>query len=401
VLQNLQFSHLALVLKRYDRTRGGKQSLSVWSPQGAQSVPLTMELTGDSGSVEAAGIAMHVVLDAAGWLREATVPSQQLTVTWQAALEPVAPPAPLTAAELPPAAAVESPYSFRSGALTLAGTLTLPKGAVGPVPIAVIVAGSGPTDRNGNSAMGIKPNVYAQLAWRLAERGIATLRYDKRGLPATMGSFRMAETTFGDFVGDVIAAVGALAGDARFSRVVILGHSEGAGLALLAANRGAKVAGVALLAGLGRPFAVVLREQLASQFDAAVMTRWDTAFARYLRGEDPGELPEALRALVVPVNRRFIQTAVEYDAVKEVGAARVPVLIVQGSTDVQVSVGDAEALARARPSATLVIIPDANHLFKHVASRDRAAQTAQYMDPALPIVSELVDAVARWIGKLP
>ena len=401
VLQNLQFSHIALLLLRYDRARGGKQSFNAWTPQGAQSLPATLQLSGDSGSVELAGIAMQVVLDSSGWLRDAAVPSQSLTVTWQAALEPA--PKPLaggSADTLPPAAALESPYRFPSGPLTLGGTLTLPKGAAGPVPVAVIVAGSGPTDRNGNSLLGIKPNSYAQLAWRLAERGIASLRYDKRGMPATQGRVDMFTTSFDDFVADVSAAASALAADPRFSRVVILGHSEGAGLGLLAANRGAPVAGVALLAGLGRPFAVVLREQLAAQFDAATLAQWDSAFARYLRGEEAGELPDALRSLVAPANRRFLQTAVGYDPVKEVRAAKVAVLIVQGGTDIQVSVADARALAAARPAATLLIIADANHVFKRAPTRDRAAQTAQYMDPTLPLVPELVDAVVRWMAGL-
>jgi len=401
VLQNLQFSHVALLVLRYDRTRGGTQSFNGWTPQGAQSLPVRLQLSGDSGSVELAGIGMHVTLDGTGWLRAATVPSQSLTVTWQAALDPA--PKPLaggSADTLPPAAAAESSYNFPSGALTLGGTLTLPKGATGPVPVAVIVAGSGPTDRNGNSLLGIKPNTYAQLAWRLAERGIASLRYDKRGMPATQGLVDILTTSFDDFVSDVTAAARALAADPRFSRVVVLGHSEGAGLVLLAANRGAPVAGVALLAGLGRPFAVVLREQLAAQFDAATLVQWDSAFARYLRGEEPGPLPDALRPLVAPANRRFLQTAVGYDPVKEVRAAKVPVLIVQGGTDIQVSVADAQALAAARPAATLLIIPDANHVFKRAPTRDRTAQTAQYMDPTLPVVPELVDAVARWVAGL-
>src|SRR5438876_11053186 len=93
----------------------------------------------------------------------------------------------------PPAAAVESPYTIRSGALELGGTLTVPRGARGPMPVAVIIAGSGPTDRNGNSLMGIRPNAYAQLAWRLAERGIASLRYDKRGMQGTKGTFDRSE----------------------------------------------------------------------------------------------------------------------------------------------------------------------------------------------------------------
>src|SRR6266566_7122156 len=134
---------------------------------------------------------------------------------------------------IPPAVAVESPYTIHSGALELGGTLTLPRGATGRVPVVVIIAGSGPTDRNGNSLMGIRPNSYAQLAWRLAERGIATLRYDKRGMPGSKGTFDMTKMTLEDFAADARAAAESLARDPRFSPVVLLGHSEGSALGVL------------------------------------------------------------------------------------------------------------------------------------------------------------------------
>src|SRR6185437_4055242 len=159
---------------------------------------------------------------------------------------------------IPPAVAMESPYEVHSGALELGGTLTLPRGTTGPVPVVVIIAGSGPTDRNGNSLMGIRPNSYAQLAWRLAERGIASLRYDKRGLPGTKGTFDMTTMTLDDFAADARAAAESLAHDVRFSRVILLGHSEGSSLALLAARAGPPVAAVISVSGLGRPFGVVL-----------------------------------------------------------------------------------------------------------------------------------------------
>jgi len=115
-------------------------------------------------------------------------------------------PPPAKADTVPSAAAIESPYTIRSGDLGLAATLTVPRGARGAVPVALIIAGSGPTDRNGNSVMGIRPNCYAQLAWRLAERGIATLRYDKRGLPGTQGMFDITRMTVEDFAADARAA---------------------------------------------------------------------------------------------------------------------------------------------------------------------------------------------------
>jgi hypothetical protein len=115
-----------------------------------------------------------------------------------------------------PAVAVESAYTIHSATLELGGTLTLPRGTAGRVPVVVIIAGSGPTDRNGNSLMGIRPNSYAQLAWRLAERGIASLRYDKRGMPGTKGTFDMTKMTLDDFAADARAAAESLAHDARF-----------------------------------------------------------------------------------------------------------------------------------------------------------------------------------------
>src|SRR6266550_4368546 len=202
---------------------------------------------------------------------------------------------------VPPASAIESPYTIRSGALQLSGTLTLPRGVRGPVPVAVIIAGSGPTDRNGNSVMGIRPNSYAQLAWRLAERGIASLRYDKRALPGTQGLFDITRMTLEDFAADARAAAESLARDRRFSRVVLVGHSEGASLALIAARQGAPVAGVVSVSGLGRPLGEGLREQVSRQLDSATLVRYDTAMKYYLRGEQPADVPPQVAPLFLPV----------------------------------------------------------------------------------------------------
>src|SRR5437667_11996279 len=155
-------------------------------------------------------------------------------------------------------AAVESPYTIRSGALELGGTVTVPRDATGRVPVVLIIAGSGPTDRNGNSLMGIRPNSYAQLAWRLAEHGIASLRYDKPGTPGTDGTFDMTKMTLDDFEADARAAAESLAHDARLSGGILLGHSEGSPLALIAARPGQPVTAVHRGTGLGRPLRTAL-----------------------------------------------------------------------------------------------------------------------------------------------
>jgi len=301
---------------------------------------------------------------------------------------------------IPPAVAMESPYAVHSGVLELGGTLTLPRGTTGPLPVVVIIAGSGPTDRNGNSLMGIRPNSYAQLAWRLAERGIATLRYDKRGMPGTKGTFDMTTMTLDDFAADARAAAESLAHDVRFSRVILLGHSEGSSLALLAARAGPPVAAVISVSGLGRPFGVVLREQLARQFDGATLVRYDTAMAQYLRGEQPKDVPPQLAPLFVPINLSFMKSLSVLDPPAAIRAVRQPVLIVQGGRDLQVTVADAERLRNAKPDAQLVVVPLANHVLKQTSDTTLNGQMPTYQNPAVPIMPVVANAIADWIRKL-
>jgi pimeloyl-ACP methyl ester carboxylesterase len=300
-----------------------------------------------------------------------------------------------------PAAAIETPYTIRSGSLGLTATLTMPRGGTaGRIPVAVIIAGSGPTDRNGNSMLGIRPNSYAQLAWRLAERGIATLRYDKRGMPGTQGTFDITKMTLEDFAADARAAAESLARDSRFSRVVLVGHSEGASLALIAARQGAPIAGVVHVSGLGRPLTEVMREQLSRQLDSATLVRYDTAMKHYLRGEQPADVPQQVAMLFVPVNQTFMRSLAGFDAPAAIRAVRQPVLIVQGETDLQATVADAERLHAARPDARLVLIPGTNHVLKHVADTTLAGQMVTYQDPGVPIAPEAARAIADWILAL-
>src|SRR6266436_3062 len=301
---------------------------------------------------------------------------------------------------MPPAVAVESPYTIRSGALELGGTLTLPRGGTGRVPVVVIIAGSGPTDRNGNSLMGIRPNSYGQLAWQLADRGIASLRYDKRAMPGTKGTFDLTKMTLDDFAADARAAAESLAHDSRFSKVVLLGHSEGSALALIAARQGAPVAGVISVSGLGRPLGVVMREQLARQFDSATLVRYDTAMAQYLRGEQPKDVPPQLGPLFVPINLSFMKSLTSFDPPAAIRAVHQPVLIVQGGRDVQVTVADAERLHTAKPDAQLVVVPLANHVLKQATDTTLAGQMPTYQNPTVPIMPDVANAIADWILRL-
>jgi uncharacterized protein len=303
-----------------------------------------------------------------------------------------------------PRSVLELPFEFQSGTFTLPGTLTLPANYSTQIPVALIVAGSGPTDRNGNSAGPLRAqnnsNLYAILAWQLADAGIASVRYDKRVIGDNLKKVDIATTSIDDFVADAIAGARKLVADRRFSKVILIGHSEGAELVLQAANRGAPVAGIVMLSGAGRPIGVVLREQLSRQLSPEDVVKWDSAFARYLRGEPTGDVNPALSSLLVPMNRKFMQTWVKYDPAAEIARVRVPVLIVQGALDIQVSEADARALKAAQPAAKLVVIPLANHVFRAAENTDRMTQLKLYTDPTIPIVPELTPAITDWIKSL-
>jgi uncharacterized protein len=296
-----------------------------------------------------------------------------------------------------PAGVTERAFTFPSGALELAGTLTLPDGVDRP-PIVLIVAGSGPTDRNGNQGRALRTNTYAQLAWGLARQGVASLRYDKRVLPSVKGQIDLPSLAFDDFATDAGAAANAVR--ANYAKVFMLGHSEGGSLAIRAAARGLALDGLILVATPGRDMATLLHEQLSRQLDPAMLLQFDSALARYLRGEEPGDLPAGLRVLVMPVNRRFMQGWAALDPTGELAAVRSPVLILQGDKDIQVRVRDAEALKAVIPDAQLFVIPGASHTLKAAADTLIGAQIGSYADPTLPLVSGVVDSIAAFVKRV-
>jgi uncharacterized protein len=398
IFQNLMFSHLAVALLRYNRVAGGTQVVDVWFPEGARVGQMRITFKGDSGEVELTGLSLKAKTDANGWLRSLSAPAQSLTVEWSPELAPSTA-FRGTADTVAPPTVRESAVTIASGAVTLPGTLTLPARNSGRIPAVVMVAGSGPTDRNGNSGT-MRSNMYAQLAWKLAERGIASLRYDKRGTGASRASVAVATLTLDDFALDVAAAARLVKNDARFGPVALVGHSEGAWLALRTANSGAPVAGVALLSSLGRRIGDVLADQLASQIDSATARQFAQVFPRYLGGEDPGNVPESLKPLLLPSNRNFMKTLAAFDVTREIAAVKTPVLIVQGDEDIQAGADDAALLKAAKPDARVAIIQGANHFYKAATTRDRMVQLALYIDPTLPVVTDLVDELARWVRTL-
>jgi pimeloyl-ACP methyl ester carboxylesterase len=280
---------------------------------------------------------------------------------------------------------------------TLHGTLLCPT-APPPWPVALLIAGSGPTDRNGNSAGLPGPNNSLQmLATALASRGIASLRYDKRGIGASRAAMTSeADLRFDMLADDAAEWVRLLRNDPRFRTVTVIGHSEGSLLGMLAAQRAGADAYVSI-AGVGRPASQVLHEQLAARAPASLVAESDSIMARLSRGEMVDSVPPALAALFRPSVQPYLISWFRYDPAAELRKLKIPVLIAQGTTDIQVSEQDARLLAAADRNAQLVMVDGMNHVLKLVPA-DYVAQMNSYSDPKLPVAPDLVDAIVEFVS---
>lgn len=280
----------------------------------------------------------------------------------------------------------------------LHGTLSMPDGQ-GKVPVVLLHAGSGPTDRNGNSAMlPGQNNTLRMLADALARNGIATLRYDKRGIGASASAgLREADLRLDDYIDDATAWLRQLRADPRFTHVLMAGHSEGALIAMVACQK-AQLDGCVLIAGAGKALDDILRVQLKPRLPPDLYAQNERILLALKRGELVSDVPPALLALYRPSVQPYLISSLKVDPRAAVGALRMPVLILQGATDLQVSVADAQALSAAAPAARLVIVPGMNHVLKMV-SGDLAQQMPSYGDPALPLAPALVDAVTAFVQE--
>jgi pimeloyl-ACP methyl ester carboxylesterase len=282
----------------------------------------------------------------------------------------------------------------------IAGTIVVPASSK-PVPLAVIVAGSGPTDRDGNSTMlPGKNNSLKMLAESLRDRGIATLRYDKRGIGASAKAMvSEASLRFDMYADDAAAWVRKLRADPRFSSIVIVGHSEGSLLGMLATER-AGADGFVSIAGGGRTAAALLREQIAPKLPPDLLAFSNRALDSLVAGHTIDSVPAVLNMLFRPSVQPYLISWLRLDPAALVARLAVPVLIVQGTADVQVSTHDAELLAAAQPKAKLVLVNGMNHIFKTPAA-DPASQQASYGDPTLPVSGELVETIATFVRSVP
>lgn len=266
-------------------------------------------------------------------------------------------------------------------------------------PLVLIIPGSGPTDRDGNNPLGVKAAPYRLLAEALQARGVSTVRVDKRGMFASAGADPNA-VTVPEYANDVAAWVAQLRTDTGAGCVWVLGHSEGALVAeVTAATHPEGICGLVLVSGPGRKLGDVMREQLKTNpANAPVLADALGAIDALEAGTlvDVTAMHPALQGLFNPAVQGFLVSLFSYDPATVLASFPGPVLVVQGTTDLQVSVADAERLAAARDGVKLVKLDGMNHVWK-VAPLDRAANMRTYADPHLPLAPGLADTIAEFV----
>ncbi|MGB5722069.1 MAG: alpha/beta fold hydrolase [Woeseiaceae bacterium] len=279
----------------------------------------------------------------------------------------------------------------------LAGTLTIPE-SESPRASVLIIAGSGPTDRDGNSrGLPGNNNSLKYLAESLAGLNIASLRFDKR-LIGDSASSLLAESDlrFDTYVDDAVLWAQFLQRQIDVP-VYIVGHSEGSLIGLLAASK-MEVTGVISIAGPGRPASQVILDQIRERLPADLLAETETILGRLNNGQTISSPPPELNALFRESVQPYLISWFQYDPASVVAGLDVPLLLLYGSTDIQIDIADGERLLAAGTTASLKIIEGMNHVLKMVGP-DTNEQIESYSDPELPIADELVSEIDAFVAK--
>lgn len=292
---------------------------------------------------------------------------------------------------------LEEEYNLKVENGQIYGTLMLPKDR-DKFTVALIIAGSGPTDRDGNNPSAGENNSLKMIAQALANEGIASVRFDKRGIGESSYLVEKEEDLlFEDYVKDVVAWIEKLKEDPRFEKVVVIGHSEGALIGSIAVNQ-TKADGFISVAGAGYPAYEILERQLKVQ-SGKVFNICKPIIDELMKGNLVEDVPEGLYSLFRPSVQPYLISWFKYEPAEEIAKIDVPILIIQGDRDLQITVDNAKQLHKANPRSELAIVPGMNHVLKD-APVDREGNLKTYNDSNLPLNEQFVQELVKFINEL-
>lgn len=268
------------------------------------------------------------------------------------------------------------------------------------VPVALIVAGSGPTDRNGNNPQ-MQNNSLKFLAEGLYQNGIASLTYDKRAIgESLMPGVDESKLTIDMYMDDASKWVNKLKEDNRFSEVVVIGHSEGGLINLVVANENENIDKLVLLATPSKNYGDIVMEQLENDKLPKEQLNLLSSYVKELKaGNQIPEVDSQWHILFRPSIQPFLISVMKYEPTALIRTITKPILIVQGSTDIQVSLNSIDELSKANPKANKAVLKNMNHVLKDCKSTDQQTQILTYVNPDLPINSKLMTEIVGFINK--
>jgi len=266
--------------------------------------------------------------------------------------------------------------------------------------LVIIIAGSGPTDRNGNNPMGDKADSYEMLAHALGSQNIASFRFDKRGVGESIpDDFNESKMVFDDYINDAGKIFDYLHDTLGFKDIYFAGHSEGSLIGIMASQK-KKVKGFVSIAGAGRPIDEVLEEQVKSRpIPDSLKTKITLIFNELKKGKEVNNFPASLNSIFRKSIQPYMISWLKYSPAQEIKKLNCPVLILQGTCDKQIKIADAENLHNANKKSTLDIIPLMTHTLKNTDAGCKDENNKTYMDPSLPTNKKLVEDIVSFIKK--
>lgn len=275
------------------------------------------------------------------------------------------------------------------------GTLTLPT-EENNKHLIIFIQGSGPTDRNGNQPM-LQNDGVKKIARELASNGIASFRYDKRIFKAQKLQLSEIDMIFEDFVEDSKNVVMHFRKEEKFSKIIIAGHSEGSLIGMLVAQENADA--FISLAGAADPIDEIITEQVTNMApELGVSAR--TAFDEMAENGETSNYSPMLEAVFRPSVQPFMASWMKYNPSEEISKLKIPVLVVNGTSDIQVSEEQAQKLAEANENSELAILDQMNHIFRKIETKDRLVNSKSYNEPNLPLHPELVSILTEFLKEL-
>ena len=261
--------------------------------------------------------------------------------------------------------------------------------------LSIIISGSGPTDRDGNSTY-IKSDYLKMLAEGLFENGISSYRYDKRGVGNSIGNIQSGnDIKFIDYINDVVSIINHFKYIKEYKQIVVIGHSEGALIGMIASRLIAD--SFISISGAGEDYLTLIQRQLSIQ-PPYVKSMSDSIIEQLRNNKIVDTVSPLMNNLFNPANQRFLIDANRYKPVEEISKLDIPVLIVQGTNDIQIEVTDAQMLDEAALKSRLEIIKGMNHVFRQ-ASENYLLNMQTYGNPELPIDNSLVNLIVDFLNE--